>query len=116
MSASGSVASRSLIARAECRRVWLYSGFQSVITTLAWVKDQTGQVEAFVADPAVKRLDVTVAPGLSGRDERQADSFTGPVPHHCARQLRAVVTAQHPWIAVDQGDPVQLISRPTGPR
>ena len=32
-------------------------------------------VEAFVADAAVERLDAAVAPGLAGRDEVQAGAF-----------------------------------------
>ena len=36
-------------------------------------------VQVFVADPAVERFDVAVAPGLARWDERQAGAFAGLV-------------------------------------
>ena len=38
-------------------------------------------VEAFVAQPAVERFDVAVAPRLAWWDKRQADTVVGPVGH-----------------------------------
>src|ERR1700716_2100107 len=50
-------------------------------------------VEAFVAHPAVERLDIAVAPGLAGWGEVQADAFAGPVGHRGAGELETVVAA-----------------------
>jgi Resolvase, N terminal domain len=51
-------------------------------------------VQAFVADATVERLDVAVAPGLAGRDEVQAYSLICPVGHRLAGPLGSVVAAQ----------------------
>src|SRR6201993_3348841 len=55
-------------------------------------------VEAFVADSAVERFDVTVAPRLAGWDEVQTDQARGPVSHCAASQFGAIVAAQHRWV------------------
>src|SRR3954449_11175539 len=69
-------------------------------------------VEAFVAETAVEGLDVSVPPRLAGRDEGQAEAFSGPVGHRGARQLGAVVAAQHLWVAAALGKPVKLVDEP----
>jgi hypothetical protein len=71
-------------------------------------------VEAFVAEPSVERLDVAVPPRLTGWDERQADSTVGPVSHRCAGELRAVVAAQHGWVTADGGEAVELVDELVG--
>jgi hypothetical protein len=62
-------------------------------------------VEAFVAHPAVERLDIAVAPGLAGWDEVQADAFVGQCG---AGKLGAVVAAQHGRITAVDGEAVEL--------
>ena len=50
--------------------------------TRAWASDQKlFDVEAFVGDAGVERLDVAVAPRLPGRDEVQPDLASCPVGH-----------------------------------
>jgi hypothetical protein len=71
-------------------------------------------VEAFVADSAVERFDVAVAPRFSGRDEGQPDPFAGPVGHRVAGQFRAVVAAQHGRVATHGGEAVQFVDEDVG--
>ena len=71
-------------------------------------------VEAFVADPAVERLDVAVAPGLAGWDERQPDPFAGPVGHRLAGEFGAVVAAQHGRVATRRGEAVEFVDEDVG--
>src|ERR1700756_2333205 len=52
-------------------------------------------VQAFVADAGVERIDVAVAPRLAGGDEMQPDLCRIPVGHCPAGQFEAVVTPQH---------------------
>ena len=52
-------------------------------------------VEALVADPAVERLDVPVAPRRARRDVGQAGAGAGPVGHRLADELRPVVRPEH---------------------
>jgi len=66
-------------------------------------------VQALVADAGVERLDVAVAPRLAGRDEVQADSFAGTVGHRGARELGAVVAAQHGRVATHGRDAVEFV-------
>ncbi len=66
------------------------------------------QVQAFVADPAVERFDVAVAPRLPGRDEVQSDALRGPVGHRGAGEFGAVVGAQDRRVAAGCGDAVEF--------
>jgi hypothetical protein len=73
-------------------------------------------VQAFVADPGVERLDVAVAPPLAGRDEVQPDGFASPVslPQRVLHPAGRMEQRQHHfidnlddhfvgyWTAVDQ--------------
>src|SRR3954451_22752677 len=69
-------------------------------------------VQAFVAETAVERLNVSVPPRLAGRDEGEPDTFAGSVGHRGAGQLGAVVAAQHLRVAAVAGQPVKLVDQP----
>lgn len=52
-------------------------------------------VQTLVAEPRVERLNVSVSPGLTGRDVRQPGSRASPVCNGIRDELRPVVTSQH---------------------
>src|SRR3954471_20107898 len=108
-----SVASRGLVAEGRVSSVLVVFGLP-VTDSDAGVGEGPEQldVEAFVAETAVEGLDVSVPPRLAGRDEGQAEAFSGPVGHRGARQLGAVVAAQHLWVAAALGKPVKLVDEP----
>src|SRR6202022_1973182 len=66
-------------------------------------------VEAFIADPGVKRLDIAVTPRLPRRDKTQPDTLPGPVGHRGTRQLRAVIAAQHSRVATHASEAVEFV-------
>jgi hypothetical protein len=72
-------------------------------------RPEHGDVEPFVAESAVERLDIAIAPGLARWDKRQANTFAGHLTHRLASQLRAVVAPQHGRIPTVGSDAVQLI-------
>src|SRR4051794_11438605 len=73
---------------------------------------EDAEVEAFVADSGVERLDVAVAPRFTTWDERRADAFTSPPGHRLTGQLGTVGAAQHRRIATVQGDAIELVDDP----
>ena len=52
-------------------------------------------VQALVANPAVERFDVAVAPRRPGRDIAETGASTGPPGHRLADELGIVVAPQH---------------------
>ena len=67
-------------------------------------------IEAFIADAGVERLDVAVAPGFTRRDETQSHLRLRPGRHCRTGHFRAVVAAQYGRIGASVGgDTVKLL-------
>lgn len=71
-------------------------------------------VEAFVADPAVERLDVPVAPRRVRWDGGQSGAGAGPVGHRFADELRRVVRSEHRRRAADGDEVLEVSGEPVG--